>query len=199
MKTRTANWDYNRPERPAAYNGTCPICSSPCYSGTTPDGKIHTCPKCGHIPGDAAVLPWNVTIEAGYRNLRYGIITRRLFFRYKPCRIVESTIKRRVNPVTRQHIRLKASQVGVKFGTMTVVQRRTSLVKPPCQEWTVVLGKLIHLGFDVPEIPLKIRWLVWSQMIPCGIPRLLPGFVVGLSRVWVHLIGPIRMILTVVM
>ena len=56
MKTRTANWDYNRPERPAQYNGTCPICSGPCYSGTTPDGKIHTCPKCGHIPGDAAVL-----------------------------------------------------------------------------------------------------------------------------------------------
>jgi len=49
MRTNTAPWDYNRPARPAQYNGTCPICSSPCYSGVTPGGTIHTCPKCGQV------------------------------------------------------------------------------------------------------------------------------------------------------
>ena len=49
MRTTTRPYDYNRPARPAQYNGTCPICSSPCYSGVTPGGTIHTCPKCGQV------------------------------------------------------------------------------------------------------------------------------------------------------
>ena len=57
MKTNTAGWDYQRTPGLAPYNGTCPICSGPCYtSHVSPSGTIHTCPRCGFISADASAV-----------------------------------------------------------------------------------------------------------------------------------------------
>jgi hypothetical protein len=49
-RTRTAPWDYQRPQAPAPMDGTCIECGGPCYGpDAIPGGHLYTCPKCGTI------------------------------------------------------------------------------------------------------------------------------------------------------
>jgi ribosomal protein L37AE/L43A len=59
-RTNVRPYDYNRPQQPAKYNNTCPICGRGCYASNTTKGMCYTCPKCGHISADAA----NVLVSA---------------------------------------------------------------------------------------------------------------------------------------
>ena len=90
--------------------------------------------------GNAAILPGDVTIEPGHRDLRLGVIAGRFSIGNEPGGVVEATVVAGIDAMAQECIGLEGAHVGVEISAAGMSPTGRPLVKPPGQEWPVVQG-----------------------------------------------------------